>query len=157
MAAQGNEQLAATQSLQVPGRMDVRHVAGKTIVMDGAHNGQKMQTFLQSFKQAYPGSKPVIMIALKQGKEPADVAPLLADVAAEVIVTTFDTSQDLPAKSIDPAELSQIFKNAGVQNVDVEPDRQRAYQKLLAADNKIGIITGSFYLLSQLRASEHLV
>ena len=151
------EQLQTTQALQVPGRMDRRQVGGKLIIMDGAHNGQKMETFLHSFQHAYPGVRPAVLIALKEGKEPAAVAPLLASLASEIIVTTFNTSQDLPAKSIDPTELARIFVEAGIANVSVEPDQRRAYDRLLAAPGEVAIITGSFYLLSQLRDSEQLV
>jgi dihydrofolate synthase/folylpolyglutamate synthase len=150
------EQFIATQAIQVPGRMDIRQVGDKTIVMDGAHKGQKMQTFLQSFQHAYPNVKPAILIALKQGKEHADVAPLLASAASKVIVTTFDTSQDLPAVSIQPNELAGIFRDAGVHDVEVEPDHRKAYQKLLEGPEAVCVITGSFYLLSQLRQREHL-
>lgn len=150
------DQLQVTQHLQVPGRMDARQINGKTLLMDGAHNGQKMQTFLQSFKQRFPGVKPAVLIALKKGKEPADVVPLLANIASEVIVTTFNTSQDLPAQSIEPDMLAKKFKEAGLQRVLVESDQQQAYQLLLRSEAKVCIITGSFYLLSQLRASEQL-
>jgi dihydrofolate synthase/folylpolyglutamate synthase len=148
------ELLRTTQALQVPGRMDRRHVGGKVIIMDGAHNGQKMETFLASFQHAYPGVKPAVLIALKEGKEPATVAPLLAPIASEIIVTTFNTSQDLPSVSIEPEMLAQIFHDAGAQQITVEPHQQKAFDLLLAAPGEVGIITGSFYLLSQLRATE---
>jgi dihydrofolate synthase / folylpolyglutamate synthase len=151
------EQLAITQAIQVPGRMDIRQVADKTIVMDGAHNGQKMFTFLESFRARYPDAKPAVLIALKQGKEPADVAPLLASFAARIIVTAFDTSQDLPALSINPEELAGIFRQAGATKVSFAPNHHTAYQQLLAAPEKTCIITGSFYLLSQIRHEEALV
>ncbi len=150
------ELLEQTQALQVPGRMDHRQVGGKTIIMDGAHNGQKMETFLRSFQHAYPGVKPAVMLALKEGKEPASVAPLLAEMASDIIITTFDTSQDLPAKSINPEELTQVFREAGASNVIAEADQHKAYEKLMKCKSDIAIITGSFYLLSQLREGEKL-
>jgi folylpolyglutamate synthase/dihydropteroate synthase len=136
--------------------MDRRQVGGKTIIMDGAHNGQKMETFLASFRHTYPDVKPAVMIALKEGKEPVSVAPLLVSFASEIIITTFDTSQDLPSVSINPEELARIFLDAGAKNVRVEPDQRKAYQLLLQASGQIGVITGSFYLLSQLREHEDL-
>jgi dihydrofolate synthase/folylpolyglutamate synthase len=150
------ELLRGTQALQVPGRMDRRLVGGKVVVMDGAHNDQKMETFLRSFQHAYPGVKPAMLIAFKEGKEPATVAPLLAPLASEIIITTFDTSQDLPAKSINPDESAKIFQAAGVQNVSVEADHHKAFERLLASASDVCIITGSFYLLSQLRKDERL-
>jgi dihydrofolate synthase/folylpolyglutamate synthase len=151
------ELLLGTQALQVPGRMDRRRVGGKVIVMDGAHNGQKMETFLQSFTQTYPDVKPAVLIALKEGKEPAAVAPLLAPLASEIIITMFNTSQDLPAVSTDPTELAEIFKAAGAEHTVVEPDQLKAYDGLLASNASVCIITGSFYLLSQLRDKQPLL
>lgn len=146
-------QLQATQAIQVPGRMDVRRIAGKTIIMDGAHNEQKMATFLDSFKALYPDVTPAVMIALKEGKEPATVAPLIAPLASRIIVTAFHTSQDLPARSIAPETLAALLKAAGAAAIQVEPDMQRAFNALIDGPENVCIVTGSFYLLSQLRAS----
>jgi dihydrofolate synthase/folylpolyglutamate synthase len=148
-------QLQITQALQVPARMERRHVAGKTVIMDGAHNAQKMGAFLASFRQAYPGVKPAVLLALKQSKEPHGLVPLLAPLASRLIITTFDTSQDLPAKSMEPAELGTLFTTAGA-TVQAIADQHAAYQALLAGPEAVVIITGSFYLLSQLREREQL-
>lgn len=150
------EQQRSSQSVQVPGRMDIRLVGGKTIVMDGAHNEQKMSAFLASFKVRYPGVKPAVMVALKEGKEPASVAPLVASVADRVIVTKFQTSQDLPARSMSPETLAALLQEAGMRDVRVEPDLDRAYELLIGGPEDVCVITGSFYLLSQLRARESL-
>jgi dihydrofolate synthase/folylpolyglutamate synthase len=151
-----DEMLAQTQAVQVPARMDVRRVQGKTLIMDGAHNVQKMTTFIASFRQAYPGIKPAVLLALKKDKDAAAIGPLLADFAAQVIVTTFTSSQDLPATPADPTALAEAFRQAGVPQVTAEPDSRTAYRQLLAAPGEIGVITGSFYLLSQLRNQEDL-
>jgi len=150
------ETLLATQLVQVPARMDVRKINGKTVIMDGAHNEQKMATFLSSFRHTYPGAKPAVLLALKQGKEIQDLGPLFAPLAMRVIVTTFNTSQDLPALSVNPEEIRQAFQAAGVTNVEVCPDQHVAYEKLLGGPEEVCIITGSFYLISQLRETEHL-
>ncbi len=147
------EQLARSQALQVPGRMDRQFVEGKQIVMDGAHNVQKMATFIASFQSAYPGVKPVVLLALKQDKDSAGLGPLLATFTDELIITKFTVSQDLRATPADPEELATIFRRAGVPKVSVINDNQVAYQALLAATRTVGVVTGSFYLLSQLRSS----
>lgn len=143
--------LEQTLKIQVPGRMDVRQVQGKTIIMDGAHNEQKMTAFLQSLQQQYPDSKPAVLLALKQGKEYRVVSPLLAPVASQIIVTTFATSQDLPAVAMDPEILAAELRNAGAQSVEVVADYAEAYKIFLERVHDIGIVTGSFYLLSQIR------
>lgn len=151
-----SQALQQTMNLQIPARMEVKQIDGKTIIMDGAHNAQKMTAFIQSFQLQYPNTKVDVLIALKQGKEYQQVAPLLAQIADSVIVTTFDTSQDLPAVSTDPQLMAAAFRAAGCQNVTVIADHHRAYQTLMAIEKPRAIITGSFYLLSQIRNTEGL-
>lgn len=148
--------LEATQHVQVPGRMDVREANNKTVVMDGAHNIQKMKAFVDSFHRLYPGAKPAVLLALKEGKEYEELVPLLAPLAGRIIVTTFKTSQDLPVKSMKPELLAEALKKGGAAQVESLPDQKDAFQALMAAPEKICVITGSFYLLGQIRNNEHL-
>ncbi|MFZ2513131.1 MAG: Mur ligase family protein [Candidatus Saccharimonadales bacterium] len=142
--------LQKTMELQVPGRMDERRITGKTILMDGAHNGQKMSAFWQSFAAKYPGVKPVVLLALKQGKEIADIVPLLQNHAAEVIVTTFTKTQDLPLLSIGPSEITSVLQANGVK-CEAIVDQGKAYEAFIKRVEDLGVITGSFFLISQLR------
>ena len=149
-----NAKLQKTQLLQVPARMEILKRQSRTLVMDGAHNEQKMLAFVDSFKQYFPGVKPVILVALKSGKEYKAVSPLLASLADQIIVTSFDTSQDLPAKSMDPAILANELRLVGALNVQVVPDQRLAYDTLMQTPQAVRVITGSFYLLSQLRSEQ---
>jgi dihydrofolate synthase/folylpolyglutamate synthase len=65
--------LLRTQETYVPGRMDRKKIGDKTIVFDGAHNGQKMHAFVESFCSLYSGRKVPLLLALKEGKEIADM------------------------------------------------------------------------------------
>jgi dihydrofolate synthase/folylpolyglutamate synthase len=143
--------LIQTQRIQVPGRMDVSHLRGKTVVMDGAHNAQKMTAFVQSFQVQYPGVIPAICVALKEDKEYKAVGPILAALGGRIIVTTFNTSQDLPARSINPQLLAETFKHFTNEPVECLPDQLDALDSLLSGSEEVCIITGSFYLLSQIR------
>ena len=149
--------LQLTQAVQVPARMEARQLGGKTIVMDGAHNAQKMTAFIGSFQQQYPGQEPAVLLALKQDKEYQSVVPLLAALTSHIIITTFESTQDLPIRSMDPDELAKAFTAANVANVTVIPDHHQAYEALLSSAEPIGVITGSLYLLGQIRNSEGLV
>lgn len=148
--------LQETQQLQIPARMDIRQVGSKTLIMDGAHNTQKMVAFISSFQQLYPDSRPAIMLGLKQGKEYRELVPLLVPLASRVITTTFNTSQDLPVLSMNPEVLAQTFRDDGVDQAESIIDQRIAFQVLLAGPENLCIITGSFYLLSQIRHNEGL-
>jgi dihydrofolate synthase/folylpolyglutamate synthase len=150
------EQLQKTQAIQVPGRMDIRTIGRKTIVMDGAHNAQKMAAFIGSYQERYPQTRPVVLLALKQGKEYQELAPLLVGLSDHIILTTFYSSQDLPARAIDPALLATAFREAGIAKVEIIADLHAAFSAAVESPENSVIITGSFYLLSQLRNSEKL-
>lgn len=143
--------ISATQSLQIPGRMEVTHIGGKTLIMDGAHNQQKMAAFVNSFRQRHPGQKATVMAAFKTGKDYEAALSILAPITNTLIATSFNTSQDLPAVATDPALVASHAASAGITTVIIEPDHTAAYDKLLRSHDHICIVTGSFYLLGQLR------
>ena len=146
------EAVVETQSIQVPARMEIVPRRGKTLVMDGAHNEQKMQAFVSSFQQRFPGIRPAVLVALKTGKEYQAVSPILSQLTDTIIVTTFDTSQDLPALSMDTEVFASSLMEAGIQSVTIVPDHRLAYDTLMQTQQDTCVITGSFYLLSQLRS-----
>lgn len=148
-----SQALADTKHIIIPGRMDIRRYRDKTIVMDGAHNQQKMMAFLDSLKRLYPGVKPAVLIALKEGKEYRDIIPLLKPVIGRLIVTGFESSQDIPLHSMDPAVLARAFTEAGF-DTELVKDPRKAYNELLRSDEWLVVVTGSFYLLSQIRNNE---
>ncbi len=151
------ESLEATQLLQVPARMDVKQVGQKTLIMDGAHNLQKMTAFIDSFKHQYPNVKPAVLVAFKEGKEYELVVPLLAELASRIIVTTVQTSQDLPTRSVDPDVLCKAFVDFSEHLVaEAITDNHEAYRSLLSSESKTLVITGSFYLLAQIRNNERI-
>lgn len=149
-----SDELRHTQFVRVPGRMDVRPVKGKTIIMDGAHNTQKMTAWINSFKHLYPGEKPAMLISLRDTKEYKDLVPMLVPLAGRVIVTAFETSQDAQVRSMEPEELAEAFRQAGLKNAQAIPDRKEAFQAMLDAPEQMCVITGSFYLLNQIRNNE---
>ena len=140
-------------ALQVPARMDVRIINGKTVIMDGAHNGQKMEAFLRSYKHRYTGQKAAVLLSLKSNKDYQEVLPQLVGVADTLLLTTFSFSQDRPLHGIDPEELAQFAKNYDFKQIVAEPDQAKAYKLLLNQSEEMLIITGSFYLIGQLRSA----
>lgn len=147
-----SQALLKTQSIRIPGRMDIQTIHKKRVIMDGAHNAQKMRAFVTSYKQLFPSSKADILIALKDGKNYQEVIPIIASIASRIIVTNFITSQDLPARSIDPDKIAALIKS-DYRAISVEciPNLSEAYHELLNSSENHAIITGSFYLISQIR------
>jgi dihydrofolate synthase/folylpolyglutamate synthase len=147
-----DEQILASQIIQVPGRMDTTSIGAKTVIMDGAHNQQKMHAFVTSFQSKYPGAEATVMLSLKQDKEFPKVIDELLPVTSSLILTTFATTQDRPGTAINPEEIATYCYAKGFDKVQVIVSQAEAYKELLRSDNNLLVITGSFYLLSQLRA-----
>jgi dihydrofolate synthase/folylpolyglutamate synthase len=145
--------LALTQAVQVPARMDILQLQSKTVVMDGAHNQQKMQALVSSFQAKFPAVQPAILVALKDDKAYKQVAPVLLQLGGPIIVTTFTGAQDLPVQAINPQIFADYLTSQGAQKVAIEFNPLKAYAKLLECTADVVLITGSFYLLAQLRRS----
>ncbi|MEI9913412.1 MAG: hypothetical protein WDN66_00105 [Candidatus Saccharibacteria bacterium] len=77
--------------------------------------------------------------------------PLIKDIASEIIVTTFESSQDLPVTSCPPEDIYNELVAIGANSVSIEASNEQAYKKLLNSNPKELIITGSFYLIAQIR------
>ena len=151
-----SNELQTTQHVQVPARMQIQEVHGKTIVMDGAHNVAKMTAFITSFQKLYPEVKPVVLLALKEDKDYASLVPIIGNFAEHIIITTFNTTQDLPVRSLDPNELAGEFERQGFA-AEAITDQAEAIKRMLSEKASPYVITGSFYLLSQIRKRKLLV
>jgi dihydrofolate synthase/folylpolyglutamate synthase len=148
--------LRQTQQILIPGRMETREIGSKKVIMDGAHNSQKITALIKTFQHQYPRQKPIVLLALRSGKEYQEIASLLKSLTNHVIVTTFETSQDVPIQAMDTKTLAVALVLTGIQNVETIEDPQAALKAFLKSPENLGLITGSFYLISQIRNNEHL-
>ena len=146
-----SQELAVSQKIQVPARMDISKTKDHLVIMDGAHNYQKMAAFISSYKNMFSGQKAAVLLAFKDDKAYQKALPLIKDVASQIIVTTFKSSQDLLVESCAPEDIALAFKKTGALNVTIEPNNQKAFKLLLNSPTNNLILTGSFYLIAQIR------
>ena len=92
------------------------------------------------------------MLAIKESKDIKELGRIIQPIAAGVIVTAFKTTDDLRAKASGTDFIAQVCKNSGIDHVETEPDQNLALEKALQSKERLILITGSFFLLSQLRA-----
>lgn len=143
------EALKHTQTI-VPGRMESVRVGNKTVILDGAHNAPKMQAFIDSFQGRYGKRKVPVLLALKKDKEEADIGPIIAKISSQIIITAFHGSQDWPVEAQDPEHLAEAMSNF-VEDVRVTGNATDGLHELLAKDDDLVVVTGSFYLLSEVK------
>ena len=91
-------------------------------------------------------------MALLSGKDLNldDIAKEIQPVVASLITTSFAAQQDMPRGSIDPKELMKAAKTSGVK-AEVVEDPKEAFNSIMKSKEPIILVTGSFYLLNDIR------
>lgn len=143
--------LEEAANIMVPGRMETIHSGGKTIILDGAHNEQKMHAFVDSVAEKYPTDEKAVLLGIVSDKS-AKSKPILDEVSKishSVIVTSFKTQQDIEKVSMDPHALIDD-SHANLQLTVIE-EPETALQELMKRPEPVLVVTGSFYLLNKLR------
>lgn len=150
----GSDQLLQTQGVSIPGRMQIMNIAEKIIILDGAHNPQKLTAFCSSLRNEFPNTKIKALIAFSQAKQETleKSFKLIAGITSNVICTEFSIITNLSHIPVTVSNLAQVAKNAGIDNVVLQSDPQKAYNLLIEDDDNVDIriIVGSFYLIGTL-------
>ena len=144
---------AALAVAEFPGRMQEIKINGQTIVVDGAHNPQKMRMLAKNLKNYFPEQKFSFMIALKRGKDYKEILRLVVPLASRIIITSFKDqtkNQGTNAASEDAIILAGIFGSLNFTKYVLAPSSRSALDLLLKEDGTIHVITGSLYLISEI-------
>lgn len=141
----------ALQTLHFLGRFDIRKIEGKTVILDGAHNPQKMEAFITSLCQKYPDEKFDFLVAFRKGKDFSEMLHYIIPHAHSIIITEFgmnDQGMHTQAESITSIERVMQEQNFS-RYMSVSP-ASKALSQLLKEKNKKIVVSGSLYLLSEL-------
>jgi dihydrofolate synthase/folylpolyglutamate synthase len=137
----------------VPGRMEIFQINGKTLIVDGAHNEQKMTALVESIQAKYPGQAIATLISVVQGQDERwqHALDVLIPAVQECIVTSFHQETDDRIKSSVSADaVAAYVKSKYAVTLSVQPDVTKAYQSLLSSEQPILLVTGSLYLLADI-------
>jgi len=129
----------AFRNAHLPGRMDVRQINGQTLVLDGAHNPQKMEALVAALREVFPNRPLHFLIAFKRGKDVEAMQKIISNIATSTINTTFTPQEqdvrneaaDLPNSLPQKEALDEAFRRARL-------------------DGGIVVATGSLYFLADL-------
>ncbi len=147
------EQLKTTAKTYVPARMEIVESKDKTIIMDGAHNAQKMKALISSFKDKFPGVKTATMLSMTEHRKfPLEAAlKQVLSISDHLIITTFYLEQEVHKEPLNPLRLAEICARLGFTDIEIIEDPEEAFRALMKRPEKHLLITGSFYLLNHIR------
>lgn len=143
----------ASAHIVIPGRMEVRKINTKTVILDGAHNGAKFEALSKTLASSLGSKKAVFLLGMVQSKEMhlEQVIKSVSPFAAEIICTSVQPLQEMPHTSLDPKIIEVAFKDAGTENIKTINNLEAALEQALQLDTDTIVITGSLYLLSEVR------
>jgi dihydrofolate synthase/folylpolyglutamate synthase len=132
-----------------PGRMQVLSLQNKKLILDGAHNPQKMRSFIFSLKKTFPGEKFDFLIAFKKGKESKTIIKILAPLAASITITDiFSRQKELYFFSKETKETLKEINQLGLNGTIIENSKNALATVLKTKKNNI-VVTGSLYLVGE--------
>lgn len=146
------EQLRQAAAQTPPGRLEVYKIGKKTVIVDGAHNAQKLQALNQALSDRGITKTTVMcnMVAAPQAKIEAAITELLR-FASRVIVPEFTIAQDFNGRSALPAaDFSEQITRLGTPAQPI-PNPADALTALLQSPEDTVVIAGSLYLAQTLR------
>lgn len=147
------KQLTQTTKINIPARMEVIKYGNKTIILDGAHNDQKLHALVASIREQYSGKKAAVLLSFTSGKSLRFESALreLLPITSRIIITSFEGQQDLPKRSIDTAIIAKACDQLGFNHINTVINPRQAFRTLNESPEQLLLITGSFYLLNHVR------
>jgi len=141
------KELAAAE---FPGRMSVRHVKNKTVILDGAHNEQKIRSLMHTVSELYPGKKVHVVFACKEQKDHHAMLAVIAEHTEHITLTEFGAgAQDYISHSTPAEKLAETLANKNDHTVDCVRQPKNALKRALDGENDVIVVTGSLHLVAK--------
>ena len=135
-------------SVEWPARVEViaRH---PTVVIDAAHNWESARAFIATLREEFSPGRRILIFAATRDKDVAGLVRLLIPAFDTVILTRY---RDNP-RSVPVGELQSLIHAISNRHVHVAENPAAAWQmaRQWAAANDLIAITGSFFLVAELR------
>jgi dihydrofolate synthase / folylpolyglutamate synthase len=150
-----NAEIQRLASLKIPGRQEVLQLKNKTIILDGAHNEQKFEAMISGLKTSFPETKFNALVTFGRNKQSyaKECLQLLKPLLDNLTITTFKNDLNEERSSMSTEELEGICQELGYERVQAIESPITALRALVNSDSKYILITGSNYLIRQIRAT----
>jgi len=137
-------------NLHFMGRGEIKNFSKHQIIIDGAHNPQKIKALLALLEIIWPNKKINFVLGFKKGKEVKKMLKLIIKKANKIYLTNFFAQkQDLIQLSVDPKDIAEQLKELGFNNYQIFTNHQNLITQLLNDQNNF-CLTGSLYLLADI-------
>ncbi len=137
------------------GRCEIRQTKYRDIIIDGAHNPQKMQAFISTLTALYPGQTFDFLIAFSEGKNQLStmkkMLKQIVPLAGKIILTEFRLEgNDVFHQSVDRKRIIKVLKQLQFNRYLYLPSNKKTLQKIIREDKIPLVITGSLYFIGSI-------
>lgn len=141
----------ALGSIRIPGRMELKTINDREMIIDSAHNPQKMESFITSLTHTFPQEKFTFLLSFKKGKDYDQILKYITPHAEEIVVTSFDNKNQGMGElySENPETIAELLKKDNFYRYTVISDLQEAFDSVQKSKSMV-IITGSLYLVGEI-------
>lgn len=112
------------------------------VYFDGAHNPASIEMLVQTIQQQFPSQKIEFVVGLLADKDVDTILAMLEQVSETFYFVDMDNPRAMPAQQL--LEKSNANEKSIVQNID-------SLLRTPTKSGKVQIVTGSLYLLSEIR------
>jgi dihydrofolate synthase/folylpolyglutamate synthase len=134
-------------SAALPGRFEVVMVDEHTLVLDGAHTPLAATALAETFLEAFPGRRAVLVLGLAEDKRVEEIVTALAPISARVVATAAASP-----RAMETGRIVEAFQRytAGVEEAQSVAEALAMARRVASTENPI-VITGSFHVVSEAR------
>jgi dihydrofolate synthase/folylpolyglutamate synthase len=135
------------EQVRFVGRCDIRTIGKRTVVLDGAHNPQKMQALVDTLQVLFPDKKIIRYTAFKQGKDWKEMVDIMQALSQAFILWSFAGAQDMSFQSVSQEDIRNYLSWIAIQ-ASIDPQQFFATIENTIPSDAIVVVTGSLYWLS---------
>ena len=127
------------------GRFELFNFNGKTIIIDGAHNGAGAKALRESLDKKFPKDRRVFLFGVLRDKDIDIIIENLFRATDFVIVTKPESE-----RAAKPEDICQRLQSRGIKSMAIS-NNDEAFDKFIDSDIDILVAAGSLYLIGHIR------
>ncbi len=143
------------ETASLPGRFQVFKDDSFQVIVDGAHNPQKIRALTQTLKKIYPRQQFNFLITFSRSKDQIptmrNMLKYLVPLAKKIFITNFIlTGQDSVHQSVDQRKIINLLNQLNFDRYQIVTNNKKTIDQLIKKTKNHFIITGSLYLISSI-------
>ena len=135
----------AIKSTHWAGRFEILNIKGKTIIIDGAHNGAGAEALRNSLDKNFPTGRRAFLFGVLRDKDIDAIIENLFRAGDFVVVTKPDSE-----RAAEPESICQRLKTKGINSIAIK-DNDEALKIFLDRNEEVLVTAGSLYLIGNIR------